>query len=131
MENSAYASGKYVVPAYQNVFSNNQVKTNFNYHLAQSQVWIEHAIGVLKGRWASLREMQNQLQNPKDMKFLINWIITCVILHNLLADIKDEWDKIFEDDIPDPPQVIPVSSCPSSSSMRERTLPLTLASFDE
>lgn len=90
LPNSAYASRKYVVPAYRNFSTNDKYKTDFNYHLAQLGVWIEHAIGILKGRWASSREMQNKLQNSKDIKILINWIISCVILHKILAKIKDE-----------------------------------------
>ncbi|KNZ44578.1 hypothetical protein VP01_9005g1, partial [Puccinia sorghi] len=41
---------------------------DFNYHLSQSQVRIEHAFVFLK-----------------EMKDTIKWIISCVVLHNLLA----------------------------------------------
>ncbi|KNZ60648.1 hypothetical protein VP01_15259g1, partial [Puccinia sorghi] len=39
---------------------------NFNYHLSQSQVRIEHAVGI-----------------PKEMKDTIKWIISCMSLIQL------------------------------------------------
>ncbi|KAI9605031.1 hypothetical protein H4Q26_003002 [Puccinia striiformis f. sp. tritici PST-130] len=37
------------------------------------------------------------------MKGTIKWIITCIVLHNLLADLKDQWNDLYEDETPDPP----------------------------
>ncbi|KNZ62036.1 hypothetical protein VP01_1321g8 [Puccinia sorghi] len=35
------------------------------------------------------------------MKNIIKWIISCVVLHNLLADLKDQWNELYEEDEPD------------------------------
>ena len=40
------------------------------------------------------------------MKGTIKWIISCIILHNLLANLKDQWNDLYEEDIPEPPPVI-------------------------
>jgi hypothetical protein len=72
-----------------------------NYHLAQSRVRIEHAISILKGCFASLQEIQTQIRNAEEMKGAVKWIVTCIILHNLLADLKDQWNDLDEDEVPD------------------------------
>ncbi|KNZ48978.1 hypothetical protein VP01_5281g1, partial [Puccinia sorghi] len=55
--------------------------------LIQSQISIEHAIDILKG--------------IKEVKDTIRWIISCTVLHNLLADLKDQWNELYEEDGPD------------------------------
>ena len=32
------------------------------------------------------------------MKAAIKWIISCVFLHNLLADLKDQWNKLYKEE---------------------------------
>ncbi|MBW0508488.1 hypothetical protein O181_048203 [Austropuccinia psidii MF-1] len=54
-----YASSPWVVPAYKGFVPQNEDNHSFNYCLAKSRVRIEHAIGILEGKWFSLREMQN------------------------------------------------------------------------
>ncbi|KNZ47935.1 hypothetical protein VP01_6032g3 [Puccinia sorghi] len=34
------------------------------------------------------------------MKDTIKWIISCVVLHNLLADLKDQWNELYEEEEP-------------------------------
>ena len=70
--------------------------------MAQSRVQIEHAIGILKGQFSSLREMRTQLRNKDEMKETIDWIMACTILHNLLANLKDQWDELYQEDEPEP-----------------------------
>ncbi|KNZ45385.1 hypothetical protein VP01_8185g1 [Puccinia sorghi] len=31
----------------------------------------------------------------------IKWIISCGVLHNLLANLKDQWNELYEEDEPD------------------------------
>ncbi|CAH7689103.1 hypothetical protein PPACK8108_LOCUS24172 [Phakopsora pachyrhizi] len=65
----------------------------------------EHTIGILKGRWASLREMRNQIRSPQEMEYLTQWVSACIVLHNLLAKIGDKWEELFsEEDAPEPAQ---------------------------
>ncbi|KNZ46811.1 hypothetical protein VP01_6933g1, partial [Puccinia sorghi] len=78
----------------------------FTYHLAQSRVRIEYPIGILKG-------------------IKINWIISCVILHNPLADLKDQWNELYKEDAPDsalqPPEA---HQCPHLTSPEAPMPPL-------
>jgi hypothetical protein len=129
LADSAYANGKYIIPAFCTSQLETSEKTQFNCYLAQSRVRIEHAIDILKGHWASLREMRNQLQNENDIKFFICWFICCVLLHNLIAEIKDEWEELFNEHSPEPP--IPITSSDiTSNGMRETILPITLSLFE-
>ncbi|KNZ49475.1 hypothetical protein VP01_4998g1, partial [Puccinia sorghi] len=72
------------------------------------------SINILHSRFSSLRELRNQIQNFKKMKDTIKWIISCVILHNLLADPKDKWNELYEEDETDSAPV---------TSMKVATIP--------
>ncbi|KNZ54126.1 hypothetical protein VP01_3035g1, partial [Puccinia sorghi] len=105
---------------------------NFNYPLAQSQVGIEHAIGILKGQFSSLCELWNQRRNFKEMKDTIKWIISCVILHNLLADLmKDKWNELYEEDELDSALVAEHNIEHSNNGIHGILHPICLSHFEE
>ncbi|MBW0549975.1 hypothetical protein O181_089690 [Austropuccinia psidii MF-1] len=105
---SAYASSPWFVPAYKGVVVQNEANHSFNYYLAKSRVRIKNAIGILKGRWFSLREMRNQMRDNHEIEYFTSWVVSCTILHNMLAQIGDEWFDLYEDD--DPPHAENVSN---------------------
>ncbi|POV95016.1 hypothetical protein PSHT_15882 [Puccinia striiformis] len=82
LADSAYTSDRYTVPAYKGKELLESQNVDFNYRLAQSRVRIKHAIGILKGRFSSLRKIRCQLRTRNEMKGTIKWIITCIVLHN-------------------------------------------------
>ncbi|KNZ47293.1 hypothetical protein VP01_6538g1, partial [Puccinia sorghi] len=104
---------------------------NFNYHLAQSQVRIEHAIFILKGRFCSLHELWTQIRNCKEMKDIIKWIISCIILHNLLVDLKDQWNEIYGEDENYSAPVAEDNIENSNDGIHGILHPITLAHFEE
>lgn len=53
----------------------------------------EHCIGVLKGRWQSQKELRHKLRNDNGMGHLCHWVVACCVLHNIMADIWDEWTE--------------------------------------
>lgn len=59
----------------------------FNKFLAKSRVRNEHTIGILKGRWASLNELRIAINKREDAEHAVGWIMTCCLLHNMLADL--------------------------------------------
>ena len=128
---SAYTSDRFTLPAYKGKELLNAQNVDFNYHLAQSRVRIEHAIGILKGRFSSLREMRTQIRNRKEMKVAIKWIISCVVLHNLLADLKDQWNELYEEDEPDSAPVVNEDNDNSNDWIRGILRPITLAHFEQ
>ncbi|MBW0483549.1 hypothetical protein O181_023264 [Austropuccinia psidii MF-1] len=124
----AYASSPWFVPAYKGVVAQNEDNRSFNYCLAKSRVRIKHAIGILKGRWFSLREMQNQMRDNHEIEYFVSWVVSCMILHNMLAQIGDEWFDLYEDD--DPPHAENLANNNIGEdvvNMREKIKPITLA----
>ncbi|MBW0568713.1 hypothetical protein O181_108428 [Austropuccinia psidii MF-1] len=106
LDYSSYSSSNHIIPAYKGSLNQNNDQRKFNYCLAQSQVHIEHAIGMLKGRWSSLQQMQFQMKGPEDIQNFVNWVVTCVILHNILVKIDDQWLTLYDDEDPPELQVI-------------------------
>lgn len=95
---SAYALTGTVIPSYKCPAANIQRNAEFNYCVAKARVRNEHCIGILKGRWSSLRELRLQLINKEDMQHIIDWSVCCAILHNMLADLGDQWTEIYLDE---------------------------------
>jgi len=92
---SAYANTQHTIPAYKGKALEDPDIKKFNTYLAKARVCNEHAIGILKGCCSSLREIQNKLRSPKELNSFIDWVIVCVILHNMLAKIGDEWIDLY------------------------------------
>ena len=128
LADSAYASGTYIVPEYWGqALQSDSDNQKFNFFLSQSRVQIENSIGILKGRWSSLHEMWHQIKDQCSFQELVDWAISCVILHNMLAKIGDGWADLYEensDTIPDP--YILDTSLISNNSTRELIKPFTL-----
>jgi hypothetical protein len=104
LADSAYALSTTCIPAYKAPAANEPKNAEFNYCLARSRVRNEHSIGILKSRWASLREMRQQLRTKEDMQGFKSWVVACCVLHNMLARLGDAWDDIFDDDEEDEDQ---------------------------
>jgi hypothetical protein len=58
----------------------------FNYRLSSVRIESEHAIGYLKGRFQSLRELRLQLNSEEDVVYSTLWIQACIILHCFCLD---------------------------------------------
>jgi tRNA U34 5-carboxymethylaminomethyl modifying GTPase MnmE/TrmE len=56
-------------------------------------VAIEHANGILKARWSSLKGIRIQVKKREDFKQVCEHIVVCLILHNLMIDFNDEWEQ--------------------------------------
>ncbi|KNZ63129.1 hypothetical protein VP01_11849g1 [Puccinia sorghi] len=65
------------------------------------------------------------------MKDTIKWIISCVILHNLLEDLKDQWNEIYEEDEPDSAPVAEDNIDNSNNGIHGILHPITLSHFEE
>jgi hypothetical protein len=62
----------------------------FNRDLTHVRVTIEHAIGLLKERWQSLKELRHRIKTKKDFRRTLLWIRACIVLHNILRRRNDE-----------------------------------------
>ncbi|KIK18456.1 hypothetical protein PISMIDRAFT_79655, partial [Pisolithus microcarpus 441] len=54
----------------------------------------EHFYGSLKGRFQSLRDMHFQIQNQQDLEFANMWMRCCLILHNLILEIEEDFGVV-------------------------------------
>ncbi|MBW0573092.1 hypothetical protein O181_112807 [Austropuccinia psidii MF-1] len=128
LSDSAYESSPWVVLAYKGAVAQNEDNCPFNYCLAKSRVRIEHAIGILKGQWFSLREMKNQMRDNHEIEYFVSWVVSCTILHDMLAQIGDEWFDLYEDY--DPPHAENLANNNIGEdvvNMREKIKPINLA----
>ena len=131
LADSAYKNDQHMVTVIKGPRGETVNGLNFNYCAAQSRVRVEHAIGILKGRWSFLREVQNQMHSESEAKTLGKWVYAAIVLHNLLANLGDQWTEMFDDT---PNRNIGVESwdgpedlnIQSHTIMRDRVLPFTL-----
>lgn len=79
-----------IVPSYK-TSSLGSEKEDFNKCVAHVRVVNEHTIGVLKGRWSSLRELRVQIRQNEDMNRVLLWLSDCVVLHNIMLLFDDDW----------------------------------------
>ena len=72
----------------------------FNEVCASARVVAEHTIGLLKMRWQSLRGLPVPILGPQDVRTATDWIMACVVLHNLLHHENNRVDEfgVYEGD---------------------------------
>jgi len=80
---------------------------NYSYQLARLRVKSEHAIGILKGRWGSLKELRLTLATDRQFSFSMTWSTACIVLHDICVDAGDDFP------IPPVPEPSPASAVES------------------
>lgn len=90
---SAYPCSDILIPPFKKPLANQRLNKRFNYHLSNIRVDIEHAFGVLKGRWVSLCGLRVRISTEKRYRFALQCIMACVVLHNLLIRQGDDWEE--------------------------------------
>jgi hypothetical protein len=112
---SAYGVQEWCVSPYRRPASLVPVNARFNYHIScvriifhsntmlfgdpllfQIRIRSEHAIGALKGRFQSLRGLRLYINTRKHHEAAIEWIRTCLILHNLILHHEPASDDLQE-----------------------------------
>ncbi|KAF9503289.1 hypothetical protein BS47DRAFT_1310038, partial [Hydnum rufescens UP504] len=85
---SAYGLAPWCIVPYKRPFSLVESNEKFNYYLSKIRIKSEHVMGMLKGRFSSLRGLCQQITEPRDHLLALKWIESCLILHNLILDIE-------------------------------------------
>jgi hypothetical protein len=67
-------------------------RKKFNRRLSSIRIYVEHAFGILKARFSSLKELGTH-DNPQDMYRAVEAMIA---VHNLCIDLKDGADDFFD-----------------------------------
>ncbi len=90
---SAYSPTKYMVPPYKAPNTSRRSNQKSNCQLSSICIDIEHAFGMLKGRWKSLTRLRLILTNYQQYEYACMSAIACMVLHNILLDLNDTWDE--------------------------------------
>lgn len=61
-----------------------------------TETQVEHANGVIKARFASLKSIPIDIRSADDMPRCSSWITACVILHNILISLRDQFEYANE-----------------------------------
>jgi len=92
---------------------------NYDHQLARLQVKSEHAIGILKGRWGSLKELRLTLATDRQFSFSMTWITACILIHNICVDEGEDFP------IPPVPEFSPASAVELFVEARLRRLQIS------
>ncbi|KAI9918931.1 hypothetical protein PsorP6_011582 [Peronosclerospora sorghi] len=78
---------------YRQPAASRPTNATFNLLYSRARVRVEHAIGILKSRWLSLRELRVHFRREADFKRACNWCSASFVLHNIVATQRDDWDE--------------------------------------
>lgn len=88
---SAYPLYEQLMVPYRVASSLISYQANYNKRLSSTRIVIEHAFGLLKGRWRRLRCVDMSLES-------VPFVITaCCVLHNLCQLNKEELEEWFDE----------------------------------
>jgi hypothetical protein len=101
LADSGYSTSDHILAAFKKVRGIPMTKAQivFNKRLAQCRYVNEHAIGLLKGRFHSLRGMRYDLSTMAGAMMMVCMIRCATILHNLLLDEDEDqqWESSLLD----------------------------------
>jgi len=94
----------FAVPPYKG--KEGKLKWNRRFNKAQriGRVKVEHCNGVIKARFGSLNNIPIDIRCDDDHERCADWIRACVILHNALIQLRDEYDYELPDAEDDEPE---------------------------
>lgn len=85
---SAYASTKWLVPTFKNNGNLTDLHRRFNYLHSETRITVEHAFGLLKGRFRRLLHFTEQ----RDIRSISNLVVSACVLSNLCILKYDMWE---------------------------------------
>jgi len=62
---------------------------NFDWQLARLRVISEHTFGIVKGLWASLKELRVAIGSEADFIAAMESVLACCVLHNVRNSMND------------------------------------------
>jgi hypothetical protein len=98
---SAYRLTNYLVKPFthpQLIEDETGQRRQFNKRLSSARVSVEHAFGIMKGRFPILRRIPNIVNETGGHDRVVNIIRTICVLHNFLLDCEDEWELSSEEE---------------------------------
>ena len=90
--NTSFKKETFAVPPYKGKEGKLQWNKKFNKAQRMGRVKVEHANGVIKARFGSLNNIPIDIRSANDYDRCAEWIRACVVLHNALIKLRDEFD---------------------------------------
>jgi hypothetical protein len=95
LADTGYTPSTQIVPAFKKPPTRrlSEDEAQFNFKLSSIRVRVEHCIGILKGRFQSLKGLRTVIRREKDIRQLVYWIRSCCVIHNLVLQdpVEQEW----------------------------------------
>ena len=95
LADKAYKLDKHLITPYKMPIARQPAHKAFNRAHSVERVKIEHAFGLLKARWPSLKSLGIRIGDDivRDRLRVTKWIMACLVLHNFLSsrDEEDDW----------------------------------------
>lgn len=92
LADSGYANTERVIANYKRPLANLPDNQRYNYYHSAARIRVEHCIGILKGRFPSLRGLPIRIRNKRDHARAVMWCNACCVLHNLLLNMNDGFE---------------------------------------
>jgi len=89
----AYSLGKHMLTPYTSPNDILPGNPEFNAKFSSARVIIEHVMGILKSRWAALKNIRVQVKKKIDFAIVNKWIVAIFVLHNMTILLHDPWDE--------------------------------------
>jgi hypothetical protein len=89
----------------------------FNKQVSMLRIHSEHAIGLLKGHFQSLRDLRMLIQDERSHKMAVYWIVACISIHSFAIQCKLE-RQADDHDLADDPFV--AAGLPPAHDKREQ-----------
>lgn len=96
LADSGYAIKPHLITPYKQPHANLPHNRLFNELFSSARCLVEHANGILKNRFASLKGIRTQIKTKADFEVINKHVLICLILHNLMLQFNDEW---LEEDV--------------------------------
>ena len=104
LADKAYALERHIITPYKEPASRQPNNATFNKQFAKTRVKIEHAFGVLKARWPTLRNIPVRIGENREQghRRVLNWTMACVVLHNFLHQANDNNEWLQNEEVAEP-----------------------------
>ena len=93
----------------------------YNNHVSMLRIRSEHAIGFLKGRFQSLKDLRVMIKDENSHKFATYWIVACIGIHSFAMTCEAE----EKGDLSDDSFIAQGASTDASSDLYSRLNPTT------
>lgn len=89
---SAYPSLRWLVTPHKDNGQLTEEERLYNYKHSATRIVVEHAFGILKGRFRRIRCFENL-----NIEVITKFVIASCVLHNMCIRSNDEFDEMFVD----------------------------------